>query len=179
MKTVNVAIVNGINLQVVADERDQFVAVKPVCEILGVNYTTQVEKLTEHPIFSSTIPLRGTVGADGKNREMLCIPFRFFAGWLFSINPDNVKEEAREKLIQFQLKCNDVLFDYFFNRADFAQKKEKAIALAKEVYDEKTELVRIAKSEQKLAETNFNKALSLTFEQYEADRRQLTIPGFE
>jgi hypothetical protein len=110
---------------------------------------------------------------------MLCIPFRFFAGWLFSINPDNVKEEAREKLIQFQLKCNDVLFDYFFNRADFAQKKEKAIALAKEVFDEKTELVRIAKSEQKLAETNFNKALSLTFEQYEADRRQMTIPGFE
>ena len=66
MKTINVAMINDISLQVVADEREQFVAVKPVCEILGVNYTTQVEKLKEHPIFSSTIPLRGTVGADGK-----------------------------------------------------------------------------------------------------------------
>ena len=179
MRTINVAIINNVSLQVVADDREQLVAVKPVCEILGVNYTTQVEKLKEHPIFSSTIPLRGTVGADGKTREMLCIPLRLFPGWLFSINPDNVKEEVRENLIQFQLKCNDVLFDYFFNRADFAYKKEKAVAKAKEVYDEKAELLRVAKSELKVAETNFNKALNVTFEDYLNDRQQLTLPGFE
>ena len=179
MRTINVAIINNVSLQVVADDREQLVAVKPVCEILGVNYTTQVEKLKEHPIFSSTIPLRGTVGADGKTREMLCIPLRLVPGWLFSINPDNVKEEVRENLIQFQLKCNDVLFDYFFNRADFAYKKEKAVAKAKEVYDEKAELLRVAKSELKVAETNFNKALNVTFEDYLNDRQQLTLPGFE
>ena len=179
MRTINVTIINNVSLQVVADDREQLVAVKPVCEILGVNYTTQVEKLKEHPIFSSTIPLRGTVGADGKTREMLCIPLRLFPGWLFSINPDNVKEEVRENLIQFQLKCNDVLFDYFFNRADFAYKKEKAVAKAKEVYDEKAELLRVAKSELKVAENELNKALALTFEEWQADRRQLTIPGFE
>ena len=179
MRTINVTIINNVSLQVVADDREQLVAVKPVCEILGVNYTTQVEKLKEHPIFSSTIPLRGTVGADGKTREMLCIPLRLFPGWLFSINPDNVKEEVRENLIQFQLKCNDVLFDYFFNRADFAYKKEKAVAKAKEVYDEKAELLRVAKSELKVAETNFNKALNVTFEDYLNDRQQLTLPGFE
>lgn len=179
MKTTNVAIVNGINLQVVADEREQFVAVKPVCEILGVNYTTQVEKLKEHPIFSSVIPLRGTTGADGKTYQMLCIPFRFFAGWLFSINPDNVKEEARENLIQFQLKCNDVLFDYFFNRADFAQKKEKIVTKTKRVLDVKTMIFNEAKNGMKDAEKNFNKALALTFDDYDAERRQLTIPGFE
>ena len=179
MRKINVEIINNFSLQVVADDREQLVAVKPVCEILGVNYTTQVEKLKEHPIFSSTIPLRGTVGADGKTREMLCIPLRLFPGWLFSINPDNVKEEVRENLIQFQLKCNDVLFDYFFNRADFAYKKEKAVAKAKEVYDEKAELLRVAKSELKVAETNFNKALNVTFEDYLNDRQQLTLPGFE
>ena len=31
MNTTNVAIVNGISLQVVADGREQLVAVKPVC----------------------------------------------------------------------------------------------------------------------------------------------------
>lgn len=59
MNTTNVAIINGITLQVVANEREQLVAVKPVCEVLGVNYTTQVEKLKAHPIFGSTVPLRG------------------------------------------------------------------------------------------------------------------------
>ena len=179
MKTVNVAMINDISLQVVADEREQFVAVKPVCEILGVNYTTQVEKLKEHPIFSSTIPLRGTVGADGKIREMICIPFRFFAGWLFSINPDNVKEEVRDNLIQFQLKCNDVLYDYFFRRADFALKKEKYVIKAKEIFDEKTEIFNQAKNDMKMAEKEYNKVLNLTFEEYEADRKRLSIPGFE
>lgn len=179
MKTVNIAVINDVSLQVVVDDKEQLIPIKPVCDILGVNYTSQVDKLKEHPIFRSTIPQRGTVAADGKEREMLCIPLRFFSGWLFSINPNNVKEEIKEKLIQFQLKCNDILFDYFFNRADFALKKEVAIAKTKEVFDEKTELVRLAKSEQKVAEADYKKALSLTFEQYEAERTQLKLPGFE
>ena len=172
MKTVNIAVINDVSLQVVVDDREQLIPIKPVCD-------SQVDKLKEHPIFRSTIPQRGTVAADGKEREMLCIPLRFFSGWLFSINPNNVKEEIKEKLIQFQLKCNDILYDYFFNRADFALKKEVAIAKTKEVFDEKTELVRLAKSEQRVAEADYKKALSLTFEQYEAERTQLKLPGFE
>ena len=110
---------------------------------------------------------------------MACIPLRFFSSWLFSINPDNVKEDIRDNLIQFQLKCNDILFNYFFNRADFALKKEQAIVKAKEEYDESTEEVRLAKSRQKIKETAYNKALSLTFEDYLNDQQQLKIPGFE
>jgi len=56
MSTTNVAIINGISLQVVADEREQLVP-------------SQFAKLKEHPIFGSVIPLRGTTGADGKTRE--------------------------------------------------------------------------------------------------------------
>lgn len=179
MRTTSVAIVNGISLQVVQDEREQLVAVKPVCEILGVDFSAQRAKLKEHPIFGSTMVLSTTVGADGKEREMVCIPLQFFPGWLFSINPDNVKEEARERLIEYQLECNKVLFDYFFSRVDFSRKKEVAVAKAKEILDEKKEQLKNAKEEKNLAETNFNKALALTFEEWQADRQQLSIPGFE
>ena len=41
MNTTNVAVVNGISLQVVADGSEQLVAVKPVCEILGVDFSAQ------------------------------------------------------------------------------------------------------------------------------------------
>lgn len=179
MKTTNVAIVNGISLQVVADEREQFVAVKPVCEILGVDYPGQFTKLKEHPLYGSVIELSPTTGADGKTYEMVCLPLRYFPSWLFSINPNNVKEEIRENLLEYQKKCNDILFDYFFSRVDFSQKKEKIVTKAKEVCDEKAEQLRIAKSEMKVAENELNKALALTFEDWQADRRQLTIPGFE
>ena len=179
MRSINVAMINDISLQVVADEREQLVAVKPVCEILGVDFSAQRAKLKEHPLYGSTMVLSTTVGGDGKGREMVCIPLRYFPSWLFSINPNNVKEEIRDKLLEYQIKCNDVLYNYFFRRAEFAQKKEVAVAKAKEEYEEKTELVRIAKSEQKLAETNFNKVLAMTYEDYMAEQQQLTIPGFE
>lgn len=179
MKTTNVAIVNGISLQVVADEREQFVAVKPVCEILGVDYPGQFTKLKEHPLYGSVIELSPTTGADGKTYEMVCLPLRYFPSWLFSINPNNVKEEIRENLLEYQKKCNDILFDYFFSRVDFSRKKEVAVTKAKEVCDEKVEQLRIAKSELKVAENELSKALALTFEEWQAEKRQLTIPGFE
>ena len=179
MKTINVAIINNVSLQVVADEREQLVAVKPVCEILGVDYPGQFAKLKEHPLYSSVIGLSSTTGADGKTYEMVCLPLRYFPSWLFSINPNNVKEEVRENLMEYQKKCNDILYDYFFSRVDFSRKKEKAVAMAKEACDEKLEQLRIAKSELKVAENELNKALALTFEDWQADRQQLTIPGFE
>lgn len=179
MKTSNVAIVNGITLQVVASERQQLVPIKPVCEILGVDDKAQRDKINEHPLFSSVRVLIPSTGADGKTYEMVCLPLRYFPSWLFSIHPDKVKEDVRENLLEYQMKCNDVLYDYFFSRAEFSRKKEAAVARAKELYDEKTEQVRIAKSEQKVAEAAFNKALALTFEEWQADRQQLTIPGFE
>ncbi len=179
MITKNVAIVNGISLQVVADGKEQLVAVKPVCEILGVAYQSQQAKLKEHPIYSSVITLSVTTGADGKKYEMVCIPLRFFSGWLFSINPDNVKEEVREKLIEYQLKCNDILYDYFFRHADFAMKKQKETSLQLDVVAKAKEDFRNAKKILSDAETRLNKINALTFDEYMANERQLKIPGFE
>lgn len=179
MKTINVAVVNNISLQVVADEREQLVAVKPVCEILGVSYQGQMEKLNTHPIFSSVIKMNLTTGADGKTYEMVCIPFRYFAGWLFSIHPDKVKEEARDAIMNFQLKCNDVLYEYFFRHADFAIKKQEEMSLQLDVVARAKENFRNAKKILSDAETKLNKINAFTFEEYMANERQLAIPGFE
>lgn len=178
-KTTNVAIVNGISLQVVADGREQLVAVKPVCEILGVDFSAQRAKLKEHPVYGSTTVLCTTVGADGKEREMVCIPLRLFPGWLFSINPDNVKEEVRENLIKYQLKCNDILYDYFFRHADFAMKKQEEISLQLDVVAKAKEDFHNAKKILSDAEARLNKINALTFDEYMANERQLKIPGFE
>ena len=179
MTTTSNANINGITLQVVQNEREELVAVKPVCEILGVDFSAQRAKLKEHPVYGSTMVLSTTTGADGKEREMVCLPLRFFPGWLFSINPNNVIEGARDQLIEYQLKCNDILYDYFFSRVDFSRKKEVAVTKAKEVCDEKLEQLRTAKSELKVAENELSKALSMTFEEWQAERRQMRIPGFE
>lgn len=107
-----IARINNVDIMTTSEE--QLIPIKPICEALGVNYTTQIEKLKKHPVYGSFIPLKGIVAADGKIREMSCMPLRLVSGWIFSIHPDNVKEEVRERLIEYQMKCNDALYDYFF-----------------------------------------------------------------
>ena len=102
------------DVDIIATTEEQMVPIKPICEALGVNYTTQIEKLKKHPIYGSVVPLRGITAADGKTYQTSCMPLRYISGWILSIHPDNVKEEVREHLIEYQLKCNDVLYDYFF-----------------------------------------------------------------
>lgn len=134
METRIVARVNDVDI--IATTEEQLVPIKPICEALGVNYTTQIEKLKKHPIYGSTVPLRGIVAADGKLREMSCLPLRLISGWIFSIHPDNVKEEVREHLIEYQLRCNDVLYDYFFGTYKRTNEQNRMeIALLEELAD--------------------------------------------
>lgn len=113
MNTNVVAQINGVNI-LASSQSEGLVPVKPVCEALGIAYESQVNKIKEHPIFGSSILLRDMVAADGKKREMICLSIEVFPGWLFSINPQNVKEEAKLGLMAFQFQCNKVLFHYFF-----------------------------------------------------------------
>ena len=85
METRIVARVNDVDI--IATTEEQLVPIKPICEALGVNYTTQIEKLKKHPIYGSTVPLRGILAADGKLREMSCLPLRLISGWIFPSTP--------------------------------------------------------------------------------------------
>lgn len=106
--------INGIDIVTVEKDGEIFVPIKPICEAIGINYTTQVEKLQKHHILSgSTVPLRGIVAADGKGREMLCLPLRFVYGWLFTISPANVAESVRESVVKYQMECYNALYDHF------------------------------------------------------------------
>ncbi|EEV6940855.1 phage antirepressor Ant [Escherichia coli] len=53
------------------------------------------------------------VAADGKLRKLLCLPLKKLNGWLFSINPEKVRADIRDKLIQYQEECFTVLHDYW------------------------------------------------------------------
>ena len=61
METRIVARVNDVDI--IATTEEQLVPIKPICEALGVNYTTQIEKLKKHPIYGSVVPLRGITAA--------------------------------------------------------------------------------------------------------------------
>lgn len=106
--------VHGIEIAAVKNENGQlYVPVKPICEALGVDFSSQYVKIKEDEIFSSTVVLSTTVGADGKSREMICLPVKHIFGWLYSISPKNVNQDAKQKILSYREEVNDILTAYF------------------------------------------------------------------
>lgn len=90
---------------------EQYTPVRPIVENIGLDWATQTVKLRENTHFNCwDIP---TVAQDGKNRDMLCIPVRKLTAFLYSINANKVREDLRDKLIQYQEECDEVLWQYW------------------------------------------------------------------
>ena len=107
---------------------------------------------------------------------MQSLPIQFIFGWLFTIHPNNVNEEARDALIRYQLECYNALFLYFSEKTDFLQDKqtlidEKATKFQTIQFEFKSAKERLAK-----AKDEFNEARAYSFEQWKAEKMQLTIP---
>ncbi|HFV8183550.1 phage antirepressor N-terminal domain-containing protein [Escherichia coli] len=100
-----------------------YVAMKPIVENLGMSWSTQQTKLMKQISKFNCIHMN-MVAADGKLRKLLCLPLKKLNGWLFSINPEKVRADIRDKLIQYQEECFTVLHDYWTKgKAENARKK--------------------------------------------------------
>ena len=176
MSTQLISTINNQKIVIVIDEDGQkFVPIKPICEALGVNYTTQLEKLEDDELIDSVIHLRGTTGADGKQYQMKCLPLEFVFGWLFSISSKNVKEEVREGLINYKKICHRALFDYFTEHSSFIEEKEKKL---NEYVDKEAEARNHFKNAEKLLkEIRIERDIfrKTTFEEWKAKNNQLSF----
>jgi uncharacterized tellurite resistance protein B-like protein len=114
MGTKLIAKVNNVDIIATSDE--QLVAIKPICQALGIDHKSQWQKIKDDEDLSSAGMLYATTGADGKQYEMYCLPIRYIFGWLFSINPKNVKPEARQSVRTYRKACYNALYDYFFKQ---------------------------------------------------------------
>jgi hypothetical protein len=98
-------------LVLIGEDNEPMVAMKPVVENLGLSWQGQHEKITDK--LKSSIRKILIIAEDGKNREMVCLPLRKLPAWLYSINPNKVKPELRDKITRYQNECDDVLWEYW------------------------------------------------------------------
>lgn len=95
-----------------------YTAVKPIAEALGLAWGTQQQKLSRSKDKFNCIHMN-IVAEDGKNREMLCMPLKKLNGWLFSINPEKVRPDLKDRVIQYQEECFEALYNYWhFGKAE-------------------------------------------------------------
>lgn len=89
-----------------------YVAMRQIVENIGIDWTGQSVKLRKMKDKFNCRDI-SMVAADGKLRKLLCLPLKKLNGCLFSINPEKVRADIRDRLIQYQEECFTVLHDYW------------------------------------------------------------------
>lgn len=173
-----VAKINKTNILLIEDGEKR-VAIKPICDALGVDFSGQLQRIKNDEILSSVMEMISTTGADKKLYEMQTIPFKFVFGWLFRIDSRKVKEESKEQVLKYQLECYNALYDHFTSYAEFVEYRQKEM-------DEKLELMKqartdfyTAKGQLKTANDDLDEVRKINFESYKKMKAQTEIkfPG--
>lgn len=98
---------NGKSIYFLAKDGQNWVALKPICESLNVNWNRQFQNLKEDDFLGQLFAEQQMVGADGRIRKMISLPEKWVYGWLFSIRSESTE------LKNYKVKCYELLYDYF------------------------------------------------------------------
>lgn len=110
------------------DNGDVFVAIKPICEAIGLKFQNAIDLIKSDEILSKVYLLRG-MPTPGGEQQMSCLPLDYISGWLFSINANRVKPETKELLLAYKRECHKVLHAHFFKQNEASDKDRQNAAL--------------------------------------------------
>jgi hypothetical protein len=176
MKTteITVANVNQVDITIIKNGEKR-VAVRPICDALGIDFSAQLQRLKRDEILSSTVVTITTVGADKKGREMVTIPFKFVFGWLFTIDTSKVREDAKDAVLNYKLQCYDALYNYFTRHEEFLEHRQSLIDARLAEYDAARSDFRVAKEKVNEARKALDEARAITEAEYFENKRQMVI----
>ena len=95
-----------------------YVPLRPICEYLGIDWSSQRRRITNDPVLSRrSRSVAVTATEAGGRREMTCLPLDYLNGWLFGVSTNRIKDDGiRERLIRYQDECYSVLAKAFLSR---------------------------------------------------------------
>jgi hypothetical protein len=93
-----------------------YVPARPIAEALGLAWASQNNRIQRDEVLARRVRKVLMHGADGKAREMVCLPLELLAGWIFGVTTSKVRPELREKLTRYREECYRVLWEAFRDR---------------------------------------------------------------
>lgn len=112
---VSVPVPGAPDLMATEFDGNQWAALKPMCDSLGIDTWTQQRKLNAKSWATTSVML--VVAADGKTREMVMVDSKTIPMWLATIDENKVNAESRPKLVAYQREARDALDAYFNQRS--------------------------------------------------------------
>ena len=105
---------NNQSLITVEQNGNHYVAMKPICENIGLAWEPQVLRIKRDEVLSQGMIVM-IIPTNGGNQNMICLPIEYLNGWLFGIDINRCKPEIRDTLIKYKKECYQALYDYWFN----------------------------------------------------------------
>lgn len=134
-----------------------YIPVRPICDFLGVDWSSQRQRINRDPVLSPEfipcVVVTTTQGQPDQRREMQCLPLDMINGWLFGINAARVKEELRDRLIQYQRECYRVLADAFVNRTmpdEWMQTNPETMMALQQIRENALAVARLAEEQMRM-----------------------------
>ncbi len=103
---------HGHDILTINDGETIRVAMKPICEAIGIDWEAQRKRIQRHPIMSQGASMM-EVPSEGGSQQTWTLPLDMLNGWLFGVEASRVRPEIRERLIAYQRECFKVLHDYW------------------------------------------------------------------
>jgi hypothetical protein len=98
---------NGKTLLILSEKGIYWIAIKPVCEALNVNFKHQLKRISQDPILGPASCNHGMQVPGDQIRNMVCLPEYLVYGWIFSINSSSTE------LLNYKRECYRLLYNHF------------------------------------------------------------------
>ena len=94
-----------------------YVPVRPICDLLGVSWSSQQNRINRDEVLSEvatsiSVFVTNTQGQE-QYRNMLCLPLDYISGFLFGLNASRVREDVKDKILRYKKECYQVLAEAF------------------------------------------------------------------
>jgi len=93
-------------------EGEPFVAMRPIVEALGLDWSSQLQRIRRDEVLNPSVVMMTTV-TDAGQRDAICLPLHLLNGWLFGVDAARVKPEIRDKITLYRRECFQALADHF------------------------------------------------------------------
>ena len=88
-----------------------YVPLRPIVDYLGLAFSAQRRRVLRDEVLTARLRTLLLTAADGRQRELLCLPLDLLPGWLFGITPAQARPELVDKLKRYRADCFRVLWE--------------------------------------------------------------------
>ncbi|MBN8565220.1 MAG: hypothetical protein J0M25_00610 [Flavobacteriales bacterium] len=98
---------NNTNVLFTTVDGVTYVAIKPICQALNVDYSAQLLRVKNDPLLGSEYGVYHIQVGNLQGRKYTCISEKYIYGWIFSIN------STSPEFLDFKKECYDLLYNHF------------------------------------------------------------------